>query len=99
MVQCRAGFAVLVEQADEAAADDGTGGVPLRGFQCLAVADAEADHARVGQSHAVYAVEVGLFFCIERFLHSGGGSGRHHVDEAVGVLVDEADALLAGFGG
>ena len=67
MVQGFRGRAVLVEQGDEPAADDGTGGMLLGRFQSLPVADAEADHARMGQSHLVYTVEVGLFGAVELF--------------------------------
>ena len=92
------GRAVLVEQGDEPAADDGTGGMLLGRFQSLPVADAESrSMARMGQSHLVYTVEVGLFGAVELFLCTGSGSRRYHVDKTVRVPVDETDTLFAGF--
>lgn len=89
----------FVEQGDEAAADDGAGGVGTGGIEGLLVADAEADHAGVAQVKVFYLLEVGLLGGIEIFLGTGGGGAGHHVDETVGVGVDFADAGLAGFGG
>ena len=97
MVQGFRSRAVLVEQGDEPAADNGTGGMLLGRFQGLPVADAEADHTRMGQSHLVYTVEVGLFGAVELFLYTGSGSRRYHVDKTVRVPVDETDTLFARF--
>lgn len=97
MVQGFRSRAVLVEQGDEPAADNGTGGMLLGRFQGLPVADAEADHTRMGQSHLVYTVEVGLFGAVELFLCTGSGSRRYHVDKTVRVPVDETDTLFARF--
>ena len=36
---------------------------------------------------------------VEGFLRPGNGGGGHHIDEAVGVIVDKTDALLTGLGG
>ena len=87
MVQGFRSRAVLVEQGDEPAADNGTGGMLLGRFQGLPVADAEADHTRMGQSHLVYTVEVGLFGAVELFLCTGSGSRRYHVDKTVRVPI------------
>ena len=46
--------------------------------------------------HLVDATEVGLLGIVERLLGPGNGSRADHVDEAIGILVDEADALVAG---
>ena len=86
------------EQADELAADDGAGGVCLCALEGLSVADAKANHAGVLQLHGGDAVEVGLLGFVKGGLRAGGGGGADHIDEAVGVLVDEADALVAGLG-
>ncbi len=89
----------FVEQGDEAAADDGAGGVGAGGVEGLLVADAEADHAGVAQLQVFYLLEVGLLGGVEILLGAGGGGAGHHVDETVGVGVDFADAGFAGFGG
>lgn len=89
----------LIEQSDEAAADDGTGGVGAGGIEGLLVADAEAHHAGIAQLQGFYLLEVGLLGVVEVFLRTGGGSAGHHVDETIGVGIDFADAGFAGFGG
>ena len=99
MCQGIVGVCVFIEEGDEAAADDGTGGVGLCCFECLFVADAEANHAGVYEVHVVDAVEVGLFLGVEFFLGACCGGGGYHIDESVGVVVDEADAFFACFWG
>ena len=89
----------LFVEFDELAADDGSGGMGLGGFEGLFVADAETNHAGVLEVHSLDAREVGLLLVAEGLLGTGGGGGGDHVDEAVGVVVDEADALIARFGG
>ena len=89
----------LVEQGDELRADDGTSGIVLCGFEGLGVGDAETDHTGIAQVHRIDAAEVFLFGIVEGFLRTSDGGGGHHVDEAVGMVVDETDALLAGLGG
>jgi len=93
------GIAVgLIEECDELGADDGTGSILLGGLERLAIADAEANHAGIAEVHGVDAAEVGLLGVVEGLLGAGDGGRRDHVDEAVGVLVDEADAFFAGLG-
>ena len=87
----------LIEQCHELTADDGTSGVILRTGKGLLVADAEANHARVAEVHAVDMVEVSELGIAEAALGSRDAGGADHIDEAIGMLVDEADALLAGF--
>ena len=86
----------VVEESDELGADDGTGCVTLGCFKCLLVADTETYHTRIAEVHAVDATEVLLLGIVERLLGASDGGTRYHVDEAVGVLVDEADAVVAG---
>ncbi len=88
----------FVEQGDELGTDDGTSGIVLSGLQRLFVGDAETYHTRIAQVHRVDATEVGLLLLVERLLRARDGGGGNHVDEAIGVLVDEADAFIGGFG-
>lgn len=92
------GIAVfLVEQGDKTAADDGARRMGTGCFEGLPVADAEAYHARIAQVHGLNLAEVGLFPLVEVLLRAGGCRARHHVDEAIRVGVDFADAGFAGF--
>ena len=100
MVEGGVGVALgFVEEGDELGADDGAGGVVLGGLEGLGVRDAEAYHAGVAEVHGVDAAEVGLLGVVEALLGTGYGGGGDHVDEAVGVVVDEADAVVGGLGG
>ena len=87
----------FIEQCHELTADNGTGGVILRTGKGLLVADAEANHAWVAEVHAVDMVEVSELGIAEAALCAGDAGGADHIDEAIGMLIDEADALLAGF--
>ena len=49
--------------------------------------------------HLVDTTEVGLLGIVERLLCTGNGGRADHIDEAIGVLIDEADAFLAGLWG
>ena len=89
----------LIQEADEFTADDGTGGVSMSGCKGLAVADAETDHTRVSKMHIVDTAEVLLLCLIEIALGSRDGGAADHIDEAVGIVVDEADTLVAGLRG
>ena len=84
----------LIEQGDELRADDGASGIVLRGFEGLLVADTEADHTGIAQVHRVDATEILLFGIVETLLGTCDGGRRNHIDEAVGIVVDKADALL-----
>ena len=98
-VEGKVGIAIgLVEQGDELRTDDGSGCVVLCCRQCLVVRDAETYHARIAQLHRVDSAEVGLLLLVEGALRPRDGGRGHHVDEAVGVGVDEADAFVGGFG-
>ena len=60
---------------------------------------AEADHTRMGQSHLVYTVEVGLFGAVELFLCTGSGCLLYTsrcVEETVPVLLSDARNLGRG---
>ena len=103
MLQCFDGFigiaSKLVQQRDEAAADNGTRSVVAGSLESGTIADAETYHTRIAQVHIVYLLEIRPFAGIEVFLSSGCSSRRNHVDEAVGVCVNLSDALFAGFRG
>lgn len=96
-IQCMVWIHGFIEQCHELTADDGTGGVILRTGKGLLVADAEANHAWVAEVHAVDMVEVSELGIAEAALCAGDAGGADHIDEAIGMLIDEADALLAGF--
>ena len=100
LVECFVGIALcFIEQGDELGTDDGSSGILLGRQECLLVADAEAYHAWIVQVHLVDAPEVLLLLLVETLLGPGDGSRRYHVDEPVGMVVNEADALLTGLGG
>ena len=88
----------LVEEGHKLGTNDGTGRGRLGCREGLGIADAEANHAGIAQVHLVDTMEVGLLGIIEGVLRTCDGSGGYHIDEAVGIVVDEADALIAGFG-
>ena len=96
-IQCMVWIHGFIEQCHKLTADDGTGGVILRTGKGLLVADAEANHAWVAEVHAVDMVEVSELGIAEAALCAGDAGGADHIDEAIGMLIDEADALLAGF--
>ena len=87
----------FIEQSHELAADDGTGCVILRTGKGLLVADTETDHAWVAEVHAVDMVEVSELGITEVALGTRDAGGANHIDEAIGMLVDEVDALLTCF--
>ena len=74
------------------AADNGSGGVGLGTLQRLPVGYSKSYHARVAQLHGVYAAEVVDLGVAEALLGAGDACARHHIDEPVGVAVDEAYA-------
>ena len=88
----------LVEQGDELGTDDGSGSVGVGRFQGLLVANTEADDSGRTEVHGIDAAEVGLLGIIEMLLGTGDGGAGDHVDEAIGIVVDEADAFLRGLG-
>ena len=90
-------IAVGLQQLYKFRTDDGTCGILLGRLQCLFVRDAKTYHAGIAQVHGIDATEVLLLLFVERLLGTRGGSRRDHIDKAVGMLIDEADALLAGF--
>lgn len=87
----------FIEQSHELATNDGTGCVILRTGKGLLVADTETNHAWVAEVHAVDMVEVSELGITEVALGTRDAGGTNHIDEAIGMLIDEADALLAGF--
>ena len=96
-IQCLVWIHGFIEQCHELTADDGTGCVILRTGKGLLVADTETNHAWVAEVHAVDMVEVSELGIAEAALCAGDAGGADHIDEAIGMLIDEADALLAGF--
>ena len=90
---------VFVEQRDELRTDDGTCSIVLCSLEGLCIADAKTNHTGIAQVHGVDASEIVLFLFVETLLNACDGSGADHIDETVGVVVDEADALLAGLWG
>ena len=88
------GIAALAQQLHELRAYDGTGGIILRCLKCLGIGDAEANHAWIAQLHGIDVPEILLSGLIKGLLRSRDGRRADHVDEAVGVVVDEAYALL-----
>ena len=88
----------FVQQGHKLRTDDGPCGVALGGCKRLIIADAKAYHTGIAQVHLVDAAEILLLLLVEALLGSRDSSRADHVDEAVGVLVDEADALRAGLG-
>ena len=94
LIGCSLGIALgTIEQLHELTAYDSAIGIGLSRLQSLLVADAEANHRRVLKVHGMHLVEISLFGSIELLLSTSDGSTRHHVDEPIGVLVDETDAL------
>jgi len=89
---------VFVEQSYKLATDDGPSRVGLSALQSLSITNAETNHSRVLQPHLVDSREVSLLGLVELFLCSGCGRGTDHIDETVGILVDEANAFVARFG-
>ena len=87
----------IVEQCDELRPDDGTLGIVESSLEGLCVADAEAYHTWVFELHLVDSPEVFLLLLVETLLGTGCGRRTDHIDEAVGILVDETYALLTGF--
>ncbi len=75
--------------------------MPLASFRSvtLGIADAETNHARVAQVHGVDAAEVFLLLIIETLLGACDRGRADHIDEAISMLVDKADALFAGLWG
>ena len=86
---------VFVEQRDELRTDDGTCSIVLCSLEGLCIADAKTNHTGIAQVHGVDATEIVLFLFVETFLNASDGCRANHVDEAIGVVIDETDALLA----
>ena len=96
-IQCLVRITGLIEQGYKLAADDGSRRIILRTGKGLLVADAETYHARIAQIHAVDVVEISQLGITETTLGTRDARGADHVDETISMLIDETDALLAGF--
>ena len=67
----------------------------MRAVKRLLVAYAETYHAGYAEVHGVDVAEISHLLGVELLLRSRHACRRHHVDEAVGVVVDEPYALVA----
>ena len=84
----------LVQERNEAAADDGAGGGGTSGIERLAVGHAEAYQAGMPQPQGVDVAEVRLPLFAEGALRPGDGGGGHHVDEAARQPVNLAHPFV-----
>ena len=96
-IQCLVRITGLIEQGYKLAADDGSRRIILSTGKGLLVADAETYHAWVAQIHAVDVVEISQLGIAETALGARDTCRADHVNETIGMLIDETDALLAGF--
>lgn len=98
-VECLIRITGFIEQGYKLAADDGSRRIILRTGKGLLVANAETNHARVAQIHAVDVVEISQLGITETALGTRDTRRTDHINETIGMLIDETDALLAGFRG